>query len=359
MPDQDLSSKMLKLKKFSVYEHFLENTEKILGAINKPDLNLMTFRQTLKQFVDTVITEISEHQALFLRMISYLEAGKPFISHSLNTAIITAALALNLKLDENKITTLVSAALLHDSGKLKYSPEIQKTFIFRQDDLAQTRKNHPLWGKRLLLYHLRLMDNIANLVGRHHEQLDGSGFPEGLSKKELLLEDNILITANLLENVLQKTRYSGLEPFCQAVELLMDKFPEKFEPSIKETLTNMLQLREGKRKFDRFKIFTSGFITPKGFTSPLSCYILDLSTGGIKISMNIPLPEAEFYRISANLSKTLFLADKSCRLIWKKKTPEKHEYGLEFFALDQSLMENVAKYFSTEFYHSQDKHEHK
>ncbi len=65
------------------------------------------------------------------------------------------------------------------------------------------------------------LKNVPLYAGRHHEKLDGSGYPEGLTKNELGLQARILAVADIFEALTARDRpYKKAMPLSQAVKIL-------------------------------------------------------------------------------------------------------------------------------------------
>lgn len=92
------------------------------------------------------------------------------------------AQALNLDATERSI--LVRGALLHDIGKLRVSNEVLlKKSVLDYDDWLLLR-NHTLLGVEVLK-EAGIQDDVADVVRYHHENFDGTGYPEGLEREAI------------------------------------------------------------------------------------------------------------------------------------------------------------------------------
>ncbi|MDR2549478.1 MAG: cache domain-containing protein [Desulfobulbus sp.] len=118
--------------------------------------------------------------------------------HQMRVDRLACAIARELGLSEDRIEGLHFAALLHDIGKISLPSE----YLAKPARLsAQERaiiKCHTEVGYEILK-DIPFPWPVADIVHQHHEHLDGSGYPQGLTAKDLLLESQILTVADVVE----------------------------------------------------------------------------------------------------------------------------------------------------------------
>lgn len=100
-------------------------------------------------------------------------------AHGLRVAQLAARVcdALAINADERDLT--VTAALLHDVGKIR----VPERILFKSSELTRVEfallKAHALDGEHIV-YDMTGDRRLATIVGQHHERLDGRGYPRGL-----------------------------------------------------------------------------------------------------------------------------------------------------------------------------------
>jgi putative nucleotidyltransferase with HDIG domain len=132
--------------------------------------------------------------------------------HSQNVAVLTEAIAREMQLDEEQITSLRRAALLHDIGMLGISHSIMdKEGPLTEQQWAAVRE-HPRHSYELLRK-VRGFDDIARIARDHHERLDGSGYPQGLTAENIDLPTRILSVADVYDAICSPRAYrNNVEP---------------------------------------------------------------------------------------------------------------------------------------------------
>jgi putative nucleotidyltransferase with HDIG domain len=118
--------------------------------------------------------------------------------HQKRVALISAAIAKKLGLNNEQIEALYMAAMVHDLGKVAVPAEIL-TKPSRLTDLEmQMVQGHAESGYQILK-DIPFPYPIAEMVYQHHERLDGSGYPRGLAGDAICLEARILAVADTIE----------------------------------------------------------------------------------------------------------------------------------------------------------------
>lgn len=143
------------------------------------------------------------HRALFARLP---EKAGPFLAHGRRVAAFASAFMRSMDLSEECRGLVVEAAVVHDIGKL-YVPSaiLEKTGQLNEQETAEIRR-HPEFGYRIILG-LDADARIAEAVFRHHERLDGSGYPSGLRGDHIRPVVRIIAVADVVESMVSPQVY--------------------------------------------------------------------------------------------------------------------------------------------------------
>ena len=130
---------------------------------------------------------------------STVEKRDPYTAgHQQRVAMLACAIARELGLETERIEGLHIAALLHDIGKITLPSEyLAKPARLTSEEKAVV-KCHPEVGHEILKT-IHFPWPVADIVHQHHEHLDGSGYPQGLTDEHILLEAKILAVADVVE----------------------------------------------------------------------------------------------------------------------------------------------------------------
>lgn len=159
--------------------------------------------------------------------------------HQIRVARLTSALGKHLNLNEDRLRGLEIAAKLHDLGKLYVPAEIlSKPGALREAEFNLI-KFHPEVGHQILR-DIPFPMPVADIVLQHHERLDGSGYPRGLTGEDILFEARIIAVADVFEAM------SSYRPYRQdlgqdaALAELTGKRGLSFDPLVVDALVALI-----------------------------------------------------------------------------------------------------------------------
>jgi PAS domain S-box-containing protein/putative nucleotidyltransferase with HDIG domain len=201
---------------------------------NKPaTLNFLSDITERKQAVEKVQQSYQRLQATMQGTIkvmsSIVELRDPYTAgHQFRVTKLACRIAEIMGLPSEQIDGLRAAGLVHDIGKIYVPTEI----LSKPGQLSDTEltmiKAHPKVGYDILKQ-IEFPWPVADIVLQHHERLNGTGYPSGLSGDDILIEARILAVADVIEATASHRPYraglgidSALEEISQAQGVLYD-----------------------------------------------------------------------------------------------------------------------------------------
>jgi len=153
-------------------------------------------------------------------LVELLEKKTPhFQGHSQAVAQLSEKLAAELKLPQSEVRACKTAGFLHDIGMIAVPDGIlEKTTPLTAEESTQIQK-HCRIGKELLDPFAHL-GPVPQYVFHHHERVDGSGYPSGLTEEEIPLGAQIVAAADSFRALVEPRPYRAAHPFVEAVEIL-------------------------------------------------------------------------------------------------------------------------------------------
>jgi putative nucleotidyltransferase with HDIG domain len=141
-----------------------------------------------------------------------VDAKSPYTrGHSERVATYAELIAQELGLGADHRRWLKRAALLHDIGKLGVSNQIlDKPGKLDDAEWAAMREHAALSEE--VLSRITAFEDLARIVGAHHERLDGRGYPNGLAGDEISLETRIISTADVFDALTAERPYRAAIP---------------------------------------------------------------------------------------------------------------------------------------------------
>lgn len=140
--------------------------------------------------------------------------------HSENVANITCRLCERLKLNKDFTVYCTTCAFLHDIGKLFIPPSILQKKGSLTDEEYKVIKTHTTLGYNMCMDDPKLRP-YANGALYHHEALNGTGYPNGLEKKDIPIEGQIIRVADEFDAIVSKRQYKSHIGITDTLKLLV------------------------------------------------------------------------------------------------------------------------------------------
>jgi PAS domain S-box-containing protein/putative nucleotidyltransferase with HDIG domain len=170
-------------------EHALLGIVTDISEHKKAEQKLQHSYQQMQEMLVTVVNAL----ASTVEMKDQYTAG-----HQPRVTQLACAIAEEMGLSEEQIEGIRMAGLIHDIGKIIVPAEILNKPGPVTEIQYEMVKMHSRAGYDILK-DIKFPWPVAEIVLQHHELMDGSGYPEGLSGDEILLEAKILAVANVVE----------------------------------------------------------------------------------------------------------------------------------------------------------------
>ena len=167
--------------------------------------------------------------------------------HQKRVALISAAIAKKLGLDNEQIEALYMAAMVHDLGKVAVPAEIL-TKPSRLTDLEMKMVQGHAESGYQILKDIPFPYPIAEMVYQHHERLDGSGYPRGLAGDAICLEARILAIADTIEAMATHRPYRPGKGLSMAMSEVMVEAGSKLDQRIADAAFELYE--DGKTLHD-------------------------------------------------------------------------------------------------------------
>lgn len=154
-------------------------------------------------------------------------------------------LGQKLGLPENEIDSLRLLALLHDIGKVAIPESILTKKGRLNAEEWEEIKRHPEAGYRIV-QGMPELASIAEGILCHHERWDGTGYPQGLSQKEIPLLARIIAIIDSYDAMTHSRPYRKRLTREQAVKELRDNAGSQFDPQIVQEFIKVISAKENK-----------------------------------------------------------------------------------------------------------------
>jgi HD-GYP domain-containing protein (c-di-GMP phosphodiesterase class II) len=187
----------------AAHARVVQVTKNVLTApeIKQIDPNLLDL------MVGELVGQIDLSRNVLLNL-SHLKTYDDYLFlHSVNVAMLALIIGREMKLEATELRDLGLAALLHDVGMTRISGKINlHNHVLAADEWPEV-KRHPEYGYEMLQGAPTLSEAVILGVWEHHERLDGSGYPQGLTGEAIHLFARIVAVADVYDACISPRKY--------------------------------------------------------------------------------------------------------------------------------------------------------
>lgn len=153
-----------------------------------------------------------ENRELFVGTVKALAAAidgkdKYTRGHSERVARVSVAIGRRLGMDAAELETLRISALLHDVGKIAIDDSILKKPAALTNEEFEIMKTHPVRGYKIMSQIPAMKDFLPGMY-MHHEMVNGQGYPQGLTDKDIPMQAKIVSVADTFDAMTIDRPYS-------------------------------------------------------------------------------------------------------------------------------------------------------
>ncbi len=189
----------------SAYRDACSQTSAILDTIRLTgELNV----NQVNQVVDDCVDSILRNDSALVWLTQIRNKDNYTAEHSLRVCIYAIALGRELGFRELELQNIGVCGLLHDVGKVR----IPEALLIKQDNLSKEEikimQQHPAYGKKLLISKSGVYPGAVDVAYCHHERLDGSGYPRGITAERIPYYAKIIGIIDSYDSMISDKPYS-------------------------------------------------------------------------------------------------------------------------------------------------------
>jgi HD-GYP domain-containing protein (c-di-GMP phosphodiesterase class II) len=195
-------------------------------------LNMRKAKRLMQQMVSSLIHD----EFILLGLATIKNCGEYLYNHSVNVAIYSMALGLQLELSKTSLVQLGIAALFHDIGMIR----IPQSILHKSDELTGEEwgimQKHPIYSVETIVQGNGWSETTARIIEtafEHHIKVDRTGYPQLTSQRELTLLGKIIAIGDFYDNIVRSHSYQLFPIFSdRAIGLLLDRSGKDFDPTL-------------------------------------------------------------------------------------------------------------------------------
>ena len=226
------SIKEEEIPKTITYQEEIDNAKEILSetkdvlveAYDNVILGKETNLQALHPIVDVMVESISRNKDALISLLRVKEGDDYTFMHSLSVSTMLITFAKTVGIKGDLLNQYGMAGLMHDIGKMKIPLNILNKPGKLSDDEFALIQNHVVEGLEILNKDRSVSDIVLKVTAEHHERLDGSGYPNGLSGDQISLAGQMAAIVDVFDAMSSDRIFvSGIPPVVAINEIFKSR----------------------------------------------------------------------------------------------------------------------------------------
>ncbi len=229
---------------FETYNLKVEN-RRLLELTGKQNLELGELNAELEECVRmrTLMLEEAIHEGIIVLASAAERKDECTGDHIHRILELTYDICRELGLSNEESFEISSFSMVHDVGKINIPDQILNKKGVLNAEEWEIMKNHTVSGEMILGD--KPFYSIARKIARsHHENWDGSGYPDGLKGKEIPMPARVVAVADVFDALISARPYKDAWPVDKTIEVMKDMAGKKFDPHIMEALLSVINKRK-------------------------------------------------------------------------------------------------------------------
>jgi len=195
-------------------------------------LNMRKVKRLMQQMVSSLVHE----ESILLGLAAIKNCGEYLYNHSVNVAIYSMALGLQLELPRTSLVQLGTAALFHDVGMMRIPQSILKKSDELTGDEWRVIQKHPIYSVNTIVQKNGWSETTARIIEtafEHHIKADRTGYPQLTSQREPTVFGRIIAIGDFYDNIVRSHSYQLFPIFSdRAISLLLDRSGKDFDSTL-------------------------------------------------------------------------------------------------------------------------------
>ncbi|MCW8878576.1 MAG: DUF3391 domain-containing protein [Kangiellaceae bacterium] len=189
------------------------------------DFDVKTIHEAVKENVQAVL----KNENAMLILTSLAQSSEDSAEHCFATSILTICFCKFLGFSELELEDIGLASLLHDIGHVKVEPRLINKKGKLNSIEREKAEEHPKFGLDILSGKSNLTRSCIDVAYSHHERLDGSGYPRGLTGESITYNTRIVTIVDVYDTLTKIQRYRKSSPVAHAFKEMLNFKNSQFD----------------------------------------------------------------------------------------------------------------------------------
>jgi len=200
----------------------------------------MHLKKIYDRFSNSIEPAKGDYYKSIQALVKLVEMRDPYTKkHSMKVSSVAVKLAKHMGLSKQYIETVRLAAILHDIGKLGVKEEILLKESTLTHDEYKAVKEHPSFGVDIIKP-IPFLSEILPIIRHHHENFDGTGYPDCLKGEEIPLGSRIISIADVYDALMSDRAYRKAYDADKVMQMMKKEKGKKFSPEVLEQFIDMV-----------------------------------------------------------------------------------------------------------------------
>jgi len=190
--------------------------------------------ETLNRHLEQYSRELDDSYTNAVNMLAYfVDVHFPQLQgHSHHVASVAKGFAQYLGMPDNEVKDIETAGLLHDIGLMSV-PELlgQSDSTQINPDILEKTQEHPIIGESIVSG-MPVLQHVGEMIRSHHENYDGSGYPDGLKAEQIPFGARIIYLANYFDSLIHGYPQERSLEKIHALEHMAEYSGSKLDPEL-------------------------------------------------------------------------------------------------------------------------------
>ncbi|MDW8802331.1 HD-GYP domain-containing protein [Clostridium sp. A1-XYC3] len=206
---------------FYSFEKFNLNVGKSSVQDKKLILEKQNYFKSIREIGVEITEELLARKSVLINIVDIKSIDSYTYQHSVNVAVLSLVMGIQLQLDRKKLYELCLGALIHDIGKALIPEDILKKNGKLTEEESKIVKEHTVKGYDFLKGSVDVPATSRVIALQHHEREDGKGYPEGRKGNEINDLAKIVAVADVYDALTSERPYREAMSPNDAVEYIM------------------------------------------------------------------------------------------------------------------------------------------
>ena len=186
----------------------------------------------IKSVLENLMENLNQNKGCLMNMIDVMSTDLYTYTHSVNVAIISVMTARSMGMNEKMVMEVGMGALMHDVGKIRVPQEILNKPSGLEDYEYEIMKEHSWLGYEIVKDNYTLSAYTKNIVLKHHERLDGSGYPFGIDGDKMEPYVRVVALCDVFDAMVSDRCYREQLTVHEVLEVIISQLNQKFDSDV-------------------------------------------------------------------------------------------------------------------------------